>query len=321
MNIMLTSCKQYDIFMAMKMHAFIHPYPTIKAVFLVLTLAAFIPSPVSAQEGYRLYLGIYEGGWTTDDDRPQDFSRTRLLFKREGKDWISFDPPRPGEDPVNYPSHLRWYLPNGKESLEVKLAPTGEHYYKDSGLYTIEPPLENPISAENPDKFQFAGWVSRFTHMPLVLTTHPIENIDYGSWDIVDLTQNKDKVSDLFRRIKPVIPSYNWCKNQEILCEKTDQRDVTFNEVYRRGESDTYLVSLTLNNEPEDEKPISPIWFYVSDDRIEKIGDELTLISRGDFDNDNEVDWLFWFGAYNGDGYIIFSEDFRRSAVRGWKYH
>lgn len=303
------------------MRAFIHPYPSIGVVFLVLTLAAFIPSPVSAQAD-TLYLGIYEGGWTTDDDHPQDFSRTRLLFKREGKDWISFNPPRTGEEPVNYPSHLRWYLPNGKESLEVKLAPTDErYYYKDSGLYTIEPPLENPISAENPDKFQFAGWVSGFTHLPMVLTTHPIEIDDDDGWKIVDLTQNKDKVSDLFRRIKPVIPSYNWCKNQEILCEKTNQRDVTFNKIYRWYATDIYVVSLTLNNEPEDEKPISPIWFYISDNRIEKIGEELTLISRGDFDNDHDVDWLFWFGGYNSDGYIIFSDDFRRSAVRGWRYH
>jgi hypothetical protein len=316
MNTLLTSCKQYDIFMAMKMHAFIHPYPTIKAVFLVLTLAAFIPSPVSAQED-TLYLGIYEGGWTGPwNDFPQDFSRTRLMFKREGKDWVGIWPPRRvyGEDPVNYPSHLRWYLPNGKESLEVKLVPTDDPFddHQNTGVYTIEPPLENPISAALPmDNSHICGWASRFNHMPLVLTTHPMEIDDDDGWEIVDLTQNQDKASDLFRRIKALYDN------------GLQLRDVTFNEVYRFYDHGTYVVSFTLNNEPEeaDGQPISPIWYYISDDRIEKIGIQLTLISRGDFDNDNDVDWLFWFCGYSGDAYVIFSDNFRRSAVRGWKYH
>ena len=51
------------------------------------------------------------------------------------------------------------------------------------------------------------------------------------------------------------------------------------------------------------------------------IGRSMSLIDVGDYDGDGVSELLFWFSAYNRDGYVLMHSDFRGRVEYLWSYH
>jgi hypothetical protein len=51
------------------------------------------------------------------------------------------------------------------------------------------------------------------------------------------------------------------------------------------------------------------------------IGPGLELVDAGDYDADGKSELLFWYTAYNKDGYSLLSEGVKERADYFWSYH
>jgi hypothetical protein len=60
---------------------------------------------------------------------------------------------------------------------------------------------------------------------------------------------------------------------------------------------------------------------FLITDRVVHLGAFLELVDAGDYDGDGRSEELFFFGKYDYDGYVLFSENFTRRATYGWGYH
>jgi hypothetical protein len=50
-------------------------------------------------------------------------------------------------------------------------------------------------------------------------------------------------------------------------------------------------------------------------------GNELLLIDAGDYDGNGRSELVFRKSSYDYDGYVIYFDDFAKSAEFGWTYH
>ena len=60
--------------------------------------------------------------------------------------------------------------------------------------------------------------------------------------------------------------------------------------------------------------------FYVGEG-ARYLGSDLTLVDAGDYDNDGKSEVLFWYDAYNRNGYVLFYDGFSKRADFIWGYH
>jgi hypothetical protein len=60
---------------------------------------------------------------------------------------------------------------------------------------------------------------------------------------------------------------------------------------------------------------------FLITDRPVHLGAFLELVDAGDYDGDGRSEQLFFFGKYDYDGYMLFSDNFTRSTTYGWSYH
>ena len=49
--------------------------------------------------------------------------------------------------------------------------------------------------------------------------------------------------------------------------------------------------------------------------------DELTYLDHGDFDNDGKDEFLFWYRRFNHNAYVLYYDNFQKSAQFEWSYH
>ena len=58
-----------------------------------------------------------------------------------------------------------------------------------------------------------------------------------------------------------------------------------------------------------------------SQNELTFLRDELTYLEHGDFDNDGNDEFLFWYRRFNHNAYVLYYDDFQKSAKFEWTYH
>ena len=112
-------------------------------------------------------------------------------------------------------------------------------------------------------------------------------------------------------------------ENQSLAADKAS---LQLMKSYRSAKGEFLLAFLVQGKAPPpDEVPgpeWSPHWFVAgASGAMRFLGNELLLIDAGDYDGDGRSELVFRKSSYDYDGYVIYFDDFAKSAEFGWNYH
>lgn len=283
-----------------------------------------------------LYIGaletkpaIWPSGYYSDDTSTKRI--VKVLFYQQDHDWKSIESKI--NDPSVYPSACNWFIAfDGKQigSLSSKKAPllfedSPWTYPRDSYHSTVEknlPQIGGPDAA-------FASWSFEKEMRPLVVVSED-HCSDPGQWkpfepDMADM--------DL---LYPVYAAYALKSSSADTIKKTSLR---YLKSYR-SENAGQLIQIGWMQEYEDKEYIAdPVWIYKSPSgeiwNISKVidynfmqddfGDDdvsvNTMVDAGDYDGDGKSEVIFRSSRYNGDGYVMFFNEFTDMVSFTWSYH
>ena len=225
---------------------------------------------------------------------------------------------------------------DGKETWKSLKEVYEEDYWKDKkGKWTIafdgkslgniklNIPNEKTPRILNKGKL-FGGWASLPEFRPLVLNSKPYYK-DPEKWKPYKIS--KDERKKLYPLLRVSIGSVNAYK-----CEGYDNvpfnyglKDMIVNKAYRSKNS-SILVSVGINDkarrcEGANQKHHDKYWFYIKGDHVDSVGKDMDLVDAGDYDNDGNSEFIFWYSGYNKDGYILMYNNFKQEIRYTWGYH
>jgi hypothetical protein len=170
---------------------------------------------------------------------------------------------------------------------------------------------------------QFAGWCQVPRNRPLVVLSQD-HTADPDHWRRASVSR---------ATIRRLVPEFRKQAGAALNCPKDAEIGVAFRYterdfdvpvayVDRKGRQ---LVSLRLKGELNTcDGPADIAWMnhvFMLRPSVDYIGPNLSLIDAGDYDGDGKSDVLFWFTAYNRDGYSLLSDDLQQRADYFWHYH
>ena len=170
----------------------------------------------------------------------------------------------------------------------------------------------------------FAGWCDAPSARPLVLVSMAHFH-DPQSWKRVK--PHSTLPTDLFQSFAAVRGKAYGCAGapgQQPLLWSYSAADLIVTASYRDS-AGTMLVGLTLDPKhitcdgPPDELDATH-WFIVTR-AVRYLGVGLSLVDAGDYDGDGRSEVLFWYSAYNKDGYTLFYDGFQKRVDFRWTYH
>jgi hypothetical protein len=170
---------------------------------------------------------------------------------------------------------------------------------------------------------QYSGWCEPPEYFPIPLVSSP-NFLDPEHWKrSVPTDENKEQLLIAFREATKNVAM---CLQGEGKPRpyKYGIEDLKIIDEYKSNK-DIKLVSVTLKKpfftcSSELGKSENKKWFYL-DGVPHYLGDDLTLIDAGDYDNDGKSEVIFWYGGYNKDGYVMFYNDFKNKVKFLWSYH
>jgi hypothetical protein len=250
----------------------------------------------------------------------------RILFAKTGAAWIALDNATVAEKFDL--SHLTWTVAfDGRSMGTIKTFDPGfstpyEWTYSRDRLFRISDgqSVHNIRNMTN----SFEGWCNTPAYRPLVLVNRPNYK-DPGRWKSFHPDVGFKKF--LFNKFKTVIGAVANCSDERE--NNTAPYNYTAKDliIYQGYQNITgqKLISVGLDSRlyrcdgPMD-PTWTPHWFLIKDD-IYYIGDHMSVIDAGDYDNDGKSEMIFWHSGYDEDGYTLFYKDFRNRVDYYWKYH
>ena len=272
-----------------------------------------------------IYLGALETAQT------DSIKIVRVLFFKSGNEWHSLE--KVIADSNLYPSLINWFIAfDGKEigTFHSKIAPIK---FKDA-LWTYprdayHSPVEKKLpTIGNPDS-NFMSWSFEENYRPLVVVSKDNCN-DPENWK--PYLPNRTDISKIY----PIYKEYI-LKRLNI-----DTLDILKLKYLKSYQSNTLnqLIQIGMITEINDAEYVQyPIWIYKSNAgeirNLSKVIDygfcqdefedddlsSCTLVDAGDYDADGKTEVVFWSSRYNGDGYVLFYNDFNKMTDFVWSYH
>lgn len=80
-----------------------------------------------------------------------------------------------------------------------------------------------------------------------------------------------------------------------------------FNELCSREDAPFYGLRITC--------------FINNQNQVTFLQDELTYLDHGDFDNNGKDEFLFWYRRHNHNAYVLYYDNFQKTAKYEWMYH
>ncbi len=231
-----------------------------------------------------------------------------------------------------YPSGREWhiafdnknigFLHSKREQIKFKDAPWT--YPRDSYHSTIEKNLPT-IGLRS---VEFSSWANEKEYRPLIVVSHPNCN-DPEKWTpFIPELSDLEKIFTIYKSyIEKIFPSLQNTQLRQLKYLKSYQSN-TLNQLIQIG------IRTNENNEAS-----YSVWIYKSKSgeliNLSKIIDYSfsqgeftdddystnTLIDAGDYDNNGKSEIIFWSSRYNGDGYVMFFDDFTKMIDFTWSYH
>ncbi|HXQ39715.1 MAG TPA: hypothetical protein VN821_00510 [Candidatus Udaeobacter sp.] len=297
------------------------------ARFGALILLAGVTAAAPARAGDSIVVGVLENLSPNLQARIQQAYGTaatsvvRVAFRRAADGWVAFPDDIGNLDQLQsasqqFPASLDWTIAfDGKSLGRIESArPKQWLAFSDIGLHFLlagerVPHVGNPGS-------DFAQWgADGAVYRPLILVSAP--NVqDPDGWQ---RAAGDDSL------VRSGMDSFRAAVQKENTKFKLEDGKGELLKAYRsRSGSLLFALIVTGQAPAPDEVPgpeWSPHWFVTdSSGQVRFLGSELLLIDAGDYGGDGHSELIFAKSSYDYDGYLMFYDDFRRSAAFGWNY-
>jgi hypothetical protein len=294
--------------------------------FALLAAAAAI----SAQGVAPIILGVLEDVPGVYDGEPPS-PGVRVAFRKKGSDWEAL-PNDCGESSClkavasTYPREIGWTIAFDGKRLGHVTGRTPEEFdfYAHIGLQKVISALPVPTvgkrSAEN------EGDIGGAVYRPLVAVSQPFFN-DPESWKPAQLPAELIGIlRQNFRQRFPKLCKSSPRDESKLVRFAYRDEDVRLVKAYT-SKRQWGIARLSLKgaidcNDLEADFGIDDPWFVIDPQRLVRyFGSGMWLVDAGDYDNDGKAELVFSIGRYNRGGYVLFYDDFKKSATFEYRYH
>ena len=293
-----------------------------RQVLLYIAALGLLLIPQAVRAVPPLVVGVLE----EPQCKPEVAIAIRPLFVKSKGQWESLET-RESAQSMRF-GNLRWVATlDGNQLAQLSASDPGfssKYAWTYSRDYLLKPVM--PIGLDLPDnqKSSYAGWCDPPKHRPLVVTT--------GSrWDDPEGWKRIGKstlvLQQAFTALRHEWSGKSWCMNG-LDNKKTPVRiglaQMKLHAAYHDHEK-RVLVAVSLDSrlyECDSEIDEGGVVYWVLLGASPRyIGNMNDLVDAADYDGDGKTEFLFWYGGYNQDGYLLFSNDFRRKTSFLWSYH
>jgi len=297
------------------------------ARFGALILLAGVTLAAPARAGDGIVVGVLENLSPNLRARIQQTYGTdatsvvRVAFRRTADGWAAFPDDVGNLDQLQgasqqFPASVNWTVAfDGKTLGRIESArPKQWLAFSDIGLHLL-PAGERAPHVGSPGS-DFAPWgADGAVYRPLILVSAP--NVqDPDGWQRA--AGDDSLVSSGMDGLRAAVQKEN-------AKFKLEDGKVELLKAYRSRSGDLLFALIVTGQAPApDEVPgpeRSPHWFETDGSgQVRFLGSELMLIDAGDYGGDGHSELIFAKSSYDYDGYLMFYDDFRRSAAFGWNY-
>lgn len=292
-------------------------------IFAVFILLALFSQVVNAE---RLLVGIAE---ENEYEKLHGKAVVRALFVKNEGEWSPLD--WKDKFDKNVPVEVIWHMAFDGKNLGTLTSVNDLDSYNDKYEWTFKRDLI--LRIKNIDEFpllgnkesRFGGWRKAPANRPIVVVSNPNYR-DVEKWKRYNPSDSDFEL--LYPLVKGKIPKAYHC-NGEPEWDATEieisKNDISAYRSYK-NKNDEKIISIGISrNHTKDcdgplDKTHKPMWFHVADG-VKFIGYELDLVDAGDYDADGSVEFLFWHGGYNNDGYTLYESHFEERFDYYWGYH
>lgn len=273
----------------------------------------------------ELLVGVLEQPQSAFCDGEKPKPAVRPLFRKLGEKWVALKT-RKSTKQLSMKS-ISWTAAfDGKKigklvSEQPKKNVTDDWTYPRDYLQSIV--SQKGLVEITNSKDSFIGWCGTPSLRPVVLVTQPNYE-DPDGWK--PFKPDPNDRGKLFREFKKSIgkASLSYVKDDNYFPFKYDVNNLKLLKSYKSRQGE--LIQLTLDREytecnNELGEGASPRWFFVKDNVIKYVGAGMELVDAGDYDADGKSELVFWYSGYNGNGYILLYDDFRKKLDFLWSYH
>jgi len=285
-----------------------------------------------------IYLGVLEtkkGSWPESSHQAKQNSTSkkivRILFYRSEGEWKSLEN-EIGNSKI-YPSNINWFIAfNGKQigTLRSSFTPLrfkdAEWTYPRDAYHKTE--NKNLPTIGEPTK-DFTGWSMEMQPRPLVVVSKP-NCTDPENWK---------PFSPNLENMKTIYPVYKKYISRYLDAETIDISEMTYLKSYQSNKFEKLIQVGHIKKNENEEYTSYPIWIYLSNSgEIKNItniidsefsqddfGDDdfstSFVVDAGDYDSNGTSEVIFWSKRYNGDGYVLFFNEFENMIDFTWSYH
>ena len=280
-----------------------------------------------ARAGGNVVVGVLENLSPNQQARIQqaygaaETSVVRVAFRRGADGWEAFPDNVANLDQLQganeqFPANLDWTIAfDGKSLGRIESArPKQWLAYSDIGLHLLLAGEQVPHVGKPGSDFSHWG-AGGAVYRPLILVSAP--NVqDPDRW------QRAGRDDSLVKR---AIDSFRAAVQKENAKFNLADGVVELLKAYRSRSGSLLFALIVTGQAPAPEEVPGPEWsphWFVTEgpDQVRFLGSELMLVDAGDYDGDGHSELVFAKSSYNYDGYLLFYDDFRRSAAFGWSY-
>lgn len=287
----------------------------ISTIFIILVVFS------QAAKAEQLLIGVAE---QSEYENLHGKAIVRALFVKSEGSWVALD----SQDRFkSVPSEITWNVAFDGRNFGI-LETIDSFNEKYSGTFKRNKILKIKNSTEFPllgnKESRFGGWRKTPENRPLVVVSQP----NYKDIEKWKRYKPAKEIEMLYPLVKEKIPQAYHCNGApkwDAVKIAITMDDISIFRSYKNNK-DEKLISIGLSNRhtkncdgPLD-KTSKPMWFYIADG-IKFVGFELDLVDAGDYDADGEVEFMFWHGGYNNDGYTLYESNFEERFDYYWDYH
>ncbi len=298
--------------------------------FFVFTVS---PMKIRAGSDSNVYIGVLENiterspGWGPFYPCP----RARVMFEKQGEDWISID--YKWDQPEIIKSSNQWLsspinwsvVLNGKILGDVK-SENDRGLSKSGGWIGLQKvPKNEKIPQIKIDANKYEYFEGPSVSRPLLLTTSAKIGNPEG-WKTSVLTESEKVLA--IQGFREKFPKLRKCKEPEeehAPMVSYSDKQVEFLEVYRSDKNEILYGIKFKNNTCGffDDDMFKSYWFVLDKNlKTRLLGNEMDPIGMADLDGTGKTEWVFYhFEGEDDESYILFYDDFEKSASFGWAYH
>jgi len=290
--------------------------------YIALLIVLFAPIGSYSQSKSPPVVAVLENPQCQDPDT----IIVRALFVDSDTGWIALTNRGLFDNASIHPG-MKWTIGMGGKSIgNVQLVdvipnvPNNWSFPRDMfiGISTISGlPL-----IENFEKM-FCGWCNPPKYRPLVLCKN--ESVeDPDKW--VEFEPDISICESLYPIFRSETDSVFYCPDTWEVVKRFDYKstDLIVIDGYRNNRGQTIVaLQLDIRKRNCDGPPgfdWASHWFLLGEVPV-LLGRSLEYVDAGDFNGDGESEVLFWYSAYNRDGYTLFSNKLTKRVDFWWGYH